>query len=95
MAKLRSAQSVADLTDGIVMARVEIAAAPDRVFRALTTDELTKWWGADGQYRTTNFAIDPRPGGKWRSMSASPRSMRASSLARRLRKCRLKLPLCM
>jgi uncharacterized protein YndB with AHSA1/START domain len=67
MAKLKSARSVADLMEGIVMARVEIAAAPDRVFRALTTDELTKWWGADGQYQTTNFAIDPRPGGKWRT----------------------------
>ena len=67
MAKLKSARAVADVVEGIVMARVEIAAAPDRVFRALTTDELTKWWGADGVYRTTGFAFDPHPGGKWRT----------------------------
>jgi uncharacterized protein YndB with AHSA1/START domain len=67
MAKLNTAGAIADLAEGVVMARVEIAAPPDRVFRALTTDEITKWWGADGMYRTTNFAIDPHPGGKWRS----------------------------
>jgi len=71
MAKLKSARAVADLAEGTVMARVEIAAAPDRVFRALTTDELTKWWGAEGEYRTTNFAIDPHPGGKWRTDGVS------------------------
>jgi len=67
MAKLKAARAVADLVEGVVMARVEIAAPPDRVFRALTTDEITKWWGADGVYRTTSFAIDPYPGGKWRT----------------------------
>jgi uncharacterized protein YndB with AHSA1/START domain len=67
MAKLNRARAVADLAEGVVMARVEIAASPDRVFRALTTDEITTWWGADGEYRTTNFTMDPHPGGKWRA----------------------------
>jgi uncharacterized protein YndB with AHSA1/START domain len=49
----------------VVLAGVEIAEPPERVFRAVTTDELTKWWGADGVYRTTGFTIDPRPGGDW------------------------------
>lgn len=64
---LKRARSVADLGEGVVLARVEIAASPDRVFRALTTEELLKWWGADGAYRTTKFAIDPHPGGRWRT----------------------------
>ena len=57
-AKLKTARAVADLGEGVVMARVEIGAAPDRVFRALTTDELTKWWGADGVYHD---ALRARP----------------------------------
>src|SRR5262245_2304920 len=63
----KRARAVADLGEGVVLARVEIAASPDRVFRALTTEELLKWWGADGVYRTTKFAIDPPPGGQWRT----------------------------
>lgn len=63
----KQARAVADATQGVILARVEIAAAPERVFRALTSDELTKWWGADELYRTTKFTIDLRPGGAWRS----------------------------
>jgi uncharacterized protein YndB with AHSA1/START domain len=62
-----TATAIADVNDGIVLARVEIAVAPERVFRALTTEELTKWWGADDMYRTTKFAMDARPGGRWRT----------------------------
>jgi uncharacterized protein YndB with AHSA1/START domain len=65
IAKLRGARSVADVGDGLVLGSVEIAAGPERVFRALTTSELTTWWGADGVYRTTSFTMDPRPGGAW------------------------------
>lgn len=61
------ATAVADVNEGVVLARVEIAAPPERVFQALTTEELTKWWGADDMYRTTRFAIDLRPGGTWRT----------------------------
>lgn len=61
------ATSVADVTEGVVLARVEIAVPPERVFEALTTEELTKWWGADDMYRTTKFTIDLRPGGAWRT----------------------------
>src|SRR5262249_59035270 len=71
MDKVKRGRAVADLAEGTVMARVEIAAAPDRVFRALTTEELTTWWGAEGEYRTTNFAIDPHAGGTWRTEGVS------------------------
>jgi uncharacterized protein YndB with AHSA1/START domain len=67
----KRATAVADLARGAIVARVEITAPAERVFRALTTDELTKWWGAADQYRTTKFAIDLRPGGRWRSDGVS------------------------
>lgn len=67
MTKPSAARAVADTTDGVVLARVEIAVPPERVFQALTTSELTKWWGSADMYRTTSFTIDLRPGGAWRS----------------------------
>jgi uncharacterized protein YndB with AHSA1/START domain len=63
----RKARSLADLGEGIVLARIEIAVPPERVFKALTSDELTKWWGSADTYRTTKFTIDLRPGGAWRT----------------------------
>jgi uncharacterized protein YndB with AHSA1/START domain len=63
----RSARAVADVTEGTVIARIDIAVPPERVFTALTTDELTQWWGSAELYKTTRFTIDLRPGGAWRS----------------------------
>jgi uncharacterized protein YndB with AHSA1/START domain len=64
---MNAARAIADLDAGVVLATVDIAAPPERVFRALTTDEVTKWWGSDEMYRTTSFTSDLRVGGKWRS----------------------------
>lgn len=61
------ARAVADLSSGTILATVDIAAPPERVFAALTTDEVTRWWGADGVYRTTEWQADLRPGGRWRA----------------------------
>jgi uncharacterized protein YndB with AHSA1/START domain len=63
---LKSARAVADLGAGNVLATVEIAASPERVFEALTTSELVKWWGSDDTYRTTQWTADLRVGGHWR-----------------------------
>jgi uncharacterized protein YndB with AHSA1/START domain len=65
--KSSQSRSIADVAEGTILARIEIAAPPERVFRALTTEELTKWWGSAEMYRTTAFQIDLRPGGTWRS----------------------------
>lgn len=62
-----SARAIADVTDGVVLATVDIAVPPERVFRALTTSELTNWWGSAELYTTTKFEIDLRPGGRWRT----------------------------
>jgi uncharacterized protein YndB with AHSA1/START domain/uncharacterized protein YciI len=61
------ARAVADVTAGVVLAFVEIAVPPERVFRALTTDEITQWWGSAELYRTTQYSADLRPGGRWRT----------------------------
>ena len=66
-ASLRAARSIADLDAGVILATVEIAAPPERVFRAISTDEIVKWWGADDLYRTTAHTADLRVGGRWRS----------------------------
>jgi uncharacterized protein YndB with AHSA1/START domain len=63
----RAASAIADTAAGIVLARVEIAAPPDRVFRAISSEEVTKWWGSPEMYRTTKYSVDLRPGGAWRS----------------------------
>jgi uncharacterized protein YndB with AHSA1/START domain len=47
-------------------ASVDLAADPDRVFRALASDEITGWWVRPGVFDTREFEGDVRPGGPWR-----------------------------
>ncbi len=64
----RPARAIADLAEGRILAEVEIAAPPERVFRALTDpSEVPNWWGSEQAYRTTSWAADLRPGGAWRA----------------------------
>jgi uncharacterized protein YndB with AHSA1/START domain len=60
-------RAVADLAEGLIVGTVEIAAPPERVFRALASDEVTRWWGSADTYRTTRFQADLRVGGAWLS----------------------------
>lgn len=68
---LESARAVADLTDGVILATVEIAAPAERVFRAISSDEIASWWGSPSTYRVTKWTGDVRPGGWWRSEGVS------------------------
>ena len=61
------ARAIADVSSGTLLATVEIAAPPERVFRALTSDEIVRWWGSDEMYRTTKWEGDLRVHGRWRS----------------------------
>jgi len=61
------ARAIADLAEGTILAVVEIAASPERLFRALTSPEVVEWWGQAGIYRTTDWTGDLRVGGRWRS----------------------------
>ena len=64
--------AVADAQAGTVHATVEIAATPDAVFRALTDpDELPRWWGSPDLYRTHDWKLGLRPGGKWSCQARS------------------------
>ncbi len=68
MTDTRSARSIADIERGVILARVEIAAPPERVFRALTSaDEITRWWGSCETYKTEKWASDFRVGGAWKA----------------------------
>ena len=60
-------RAVADLSDGLILATVEIAAPPERVFHALTSEEIVEWWGSAETYRTTKWSGDLRVGGAWRT----------------------------
>ena len=64
-----SARSIADVTKQSVLARVEIAAPPERVWKAIT-NEVASWWGSDELYRTTKHEVDLRVGGRFRSEGA-------------------------
>lgn len=54
-----------DVGDAIVE-EITIKASAHRVFVALTNpDQLVKWWGAEGRFKTTHMESDLRPGGRW------------------------------
>lgn len=65
--------AVADVQAGLVRATVEIGAPPEAVFRALTDPaELPRWWGSPEMYRTDDWKVDLRPGGRWSCQARSP-----------------------
>jgi uncharacterized protein YndB with AHSA1/START domain len=67
MSKGSKARAVADVSSGMVFASVDIDAPPERVFRALASEEITRWWGSDDLYRTTAWTGELKVGGRWRS----------------------------
>lgn len=65
-ATVRAAESARAITDGdIVLATIDLPASPERVLRALMTDECERWWGAPGVYSIEAWKADMRPGGAW------------------------------
>ncbi len=58
---------------GDVVATIDIAAPPERVFRALTNpEELAKWWVGTESFNAPgahDWQVDPRPRGQWRVTS--------------------------
>ncbi len=65
--KSGAARAVADVASGMLLAAVEIKAAPERVFRALSSEEIVRWWGSADTYRTTRWTGELRVGGAWRA----------------------------
>ncbi|UCI30770.1 SRPBCC family protein [Mesorhizobium sp. B4-1-4] len=48
-----------------VFATVDLSASPERVFRALSTDQVELWWGSVDTYRMVDWSADLRVGGRW------------------------------
>lgn len=66
---------------GVVRAVMEVAASPEKVFRALTDPkELESWWGSDDRYRTFGWVSDLRPGGERSCQARSPGHQELSSV---------------
>ncbi len=49
-----------------ITAEIDIAAPPERVFKALTDTEEVKQWANSPQVELKIWEMDTRPGGKWR-----------------------------
>ncbi len=50
-----------------IVSEIEIAAPPERVFKALTDQtQLATWWGKEPSVVLTKFDMDGRKGGKYR-----------------------------
>jgi uncharacterized protein YndB with AHSA1/START domain len=65
--KYDTARAIADVTQGMLLATIDIAVPAERVFRAITSEELAHWWGSPDLYRVTKWTGDLRAGGAWRS----------------------------
>jgi uncharacterized protein YndB with AHSA1/START domain len=62
-----ASRAVADLAGGLILASVEIAAPPERVFQALVSKEVCEWWVRPGIFDTREWTADVRVGGHWRA----------------------------
>jgi len=62
-----SARAVADLADGFILASVQVAAPPTRVFQALASTEVCQWWVRPGVFDTREWTGEVRVGGRWRA----------------------------
>src|SRR5258708_34366282 len=60
-------RAVADLVDGCIVASVELATTPERVFLALASPEIIDWWVNPGVFDTREWSADVRVGGQWRA----------------------------
>ncbi len=68
MSKLKeTAEAIADQAKGRILAHVEIAAAPERVFQALASNEVCDWWVRPGVFNTTEWSGEVRVGGRYRT----------------------------
>jgi uncharacterized protein YndB with AHSA1/START domain len=61
------ARAIADVVEGRIVASVDIAAPPERVFTALASRAIVDWWVNPGVFDTREWAGDVRIGGRWRS----------------------------
>ena len=58
-------KAIADAAMGSLLAAAEVAAPPERVFAALMTSEVERWWKLPGVYRLKDWRAELRPQGNW------------------------------
>lgn len=58
-------RAVADGSGGTIIAVAKIPASPERVYGALTTDEVERWWGHLDYYHQTDWKADLQVRGQW------------------------------
>ena len=72
-ATARAADTARAISDGeIVLATIDVPATPERVVRAMMTEECERWWGAPGVYSTDSWQAALRPGGTWSLITRLP-----------------------
>jgi uncharacterized protein YndB with AHSA1/START domain len=70
-----------------VVCEIEIAAPPERVFKALTdAKQLFAWWGREPSVELTVFEMDARPGGRWRFSCKPARGAEHGAVEEQLRR---------
>jgi uncharacterized protein YndB with AHSA1/START domain len=61
----KAPKAVADGVAGMLLAFAEVSGTPDQVFRALTTNEVERWWTIRGVYHVKDWKADLRAQGRW------------------------------
>src|SRR5438105_10764934 len=67
MTSSATARAVADLSEGLILASVELPAPLERVFQALASEDVRRWWVRPGVFDTREWSADLREGGRWRA----------------------------
>jgi uncharacterized protein YndB with AHSA1/START domain len=63
---IKNERAVTDTEIGMVLATADVAAPPERIFRALTEPkEIEHWWGDDDTYHMRDWIADFRVGGQY------------------------------
>ncbi len=58
-------RAAVDAAAGLILAGADVHGTPEQVFRALTTDEVERWWRLPGVYRQKDWKAEVRAGGRW------------------------------
>jgi Activator of Hsp90 ATPase homolog 1-like protein len=58
-------RAIADCAEGSIVASVDLAACPERVFQALASSEITQWWVRSEVFDTREWSGEVRNQGRW------------------------------
>jgi uncharacterized protein YndB with AHSA1/START domain len=61
----KAPKAAVDGVAGMILAFGELSGTPEQAFRALTTDEILKWWKFPGIYHQKDWKADLRMLGAW------------------------------